>query len=186
MSEAERFWKIFRREWSNQFELKSREIRAWYDDATRWTDFMLSNTGDGGFLFRVGEQYLTEKRSVISSEASFSLKREWYTVDLMGVMHTDSDDYTKSEVHFVLEHENAQDVETEMWKLVLLRAPLKILIFYSFARRDPDWLQSKLNELRQIKTRSESISGVDEADYLIIVGDYESMKRGLFSREVLD
>lgn len=185
MSEADRFWKIFQREWTNQFELKSREIRACYDDAACWTDFMLSNKGDGGFLDRVGERYLTEKRTAISSEASFSLQKEWYTVDLMGILHSDPDDYTKSDVHFVLEHENAQDVETEMWKLVLLRTPLKILVFYSFARSNPDWLQTKLNELRQIKNRSDRVNGIDEAEYLIIIGDYGSMESGLFSRELL-
>ena len=48
-----------------------------------------------------------------------------------------------SKLHVLIEHEHGESIEEEMWKLLFLRAPLKVLIFY-------DWDEAK-------KTKEEKI-----------------------------
>jgi len=59
---------------------------------------------------------------------------QWYTLDLLLVAppFTDKTEYWQTKSLIAIEHENGDDVETEMWKLAHWRAPLSVCVFYDF------------------------------------------------------
>lgn len=130
---------------------------------------------DGGFLDRV--------RKRISS--SLKYRREYYTVDALYVGGYDllcKPELTyPSQIHVLIEHENGERVEEEMWKLIHWRAPLKVLIFYDYPDdaktanpQKADWLDRKLARLREMKKVVDSFwPEYGRSEYLFIVGTRE-------------
>ncbi len=66
----------------------------------------------------------------------------------------------------LIEHENGQDVENEMWKLIFLRSPLKVIIFYSHEPKD------KLGECWQMLDKANAAFPENpDTRYLFIIGN---------------
>ena len=121
------------------------------------------------------------------------MSREWYTLD--AVFYSGNNLFGSLEkgeeypplLDVLIEHENASDVETEMWKLLLFRAPLKVIIFYDWGDNDKihttekkrkertQWLPDKLNELALMAMKTEHLWPENEdTEYLFIVGHRNS------------
>jgi hypothetical protein len=124
----------------------------------------------------------------------------WYTLDAVGTVEValphakwrdmpDDRPYWSSIVRVAVEHENYDDVQTEMWKLVHWRVPLKVLIFYDFSEKDTkrkrpyradpsvgdlksgqDWLGAKLDLLGDIISKAQGVLTKEDSAYLVIIG----------------
>ena len=134
---------------------------------------MLGDRGDDapdGFLHKVGAKL---KRSVY---------REYYTIDC--VFYQDEPDLVggggyPAGFDAIIEHENGDRPEEEWWKLLMWRAPLKVLIFNDYSDEErlhninrANWLVGKLEKFatmtRQMNDRWPGRR--DDDDYLIVVG----------------
>lgn len=175
MSEAHKFNEIFQRRWKDAFSLnKEKYLKAYSDEKVApWTDLMLPKNSKSdpvkepmlnkGFLHYVAEEYM--------QDIDTPLRQEWYTIDLLGLRKPDrNDDYTKGKLHFILEHENKADIETEIWKLVHWRAPLKVLICYA-PEGHTSLSDEKINQINEIYKLP---FGKDSAEYLILVGSRQN------------
>ena len=108
-------------------------------------------------------------------------KREWYTVDALFVsgkdLHSDGLSFP-SEIHAVIEHEQGDDIEIEMWKLTHWRAPLKVIFFYGWNDDDVSkneirmrWKEEKINHLMSmLKSVNEFHKESSNTEYLFIIG----------------
>lgn len=124
--------------------------------------------GDDPFLGRVCEE--------VSSEINqkLVLDTEWYRWD--GVYYVDIDrsnlfhyGYFPATIDVAIEHENGKNVEQEMYKmLMLIRCPLKVLIFYDHGAI---WLGTKVAELMNMGRKVElEWPEAENTEYLFLVG----------------
>ncbi len=174
--------------WQYRIARYPKEIVDLWSNNRGWTDFMLSEedvgthsnlAGEKGFLKDVSERWFA---NTMQPHLRYRSKNQWYTMDAYAV---ESDwpngDYTKTNLHLVIEHENSSDVETEMWKLIHLRAPLKVLVFYNWSEVDRNhgtknsmkavWLKNKIAEFDQMLYASVNVHGPDiNSQYLLIIG----------------
>lgn len=155
---------------------------AAFSNATPWTAIMLGK-GERECLLRDA----AKRYAVSINEPSFSIHEQWYTLDLLMVSpsYDGTRDYWQTKTLLTIEHENGDDVETEMWKLAHWRSPLSVLVFYDFNESDltdkiytrdkstpnvaqRDWLTKKLSILSRI------VSDVDPGDasrHLLLIGN---------------
>ena len=78
----------------------------------------------------------------------------------------------------IIEHENGERVEEEMWKLLMWRGPLKVLIFYDYLddakqqnKKYADWLERKFKEFGSMaKTMHQRHPEGSDNQYLFVVG----------------
>ena len=164
---ANRFLEAFREEW----QATGQDNNKAFDSDRTWSDFMLNS--DDSFLGRV------------SSKLSLEICREWYRWDCVYYM-----DIKKSNllpygcypacVDVAIEHENGSDVEQEMYKmLMLIRSPLRVLIFYDYpecemedSENKQNWLRNKFNELLEIGHMVEvEWPEAENTEYLFLVGN---------------
>ena len=169
---AENFRAAFKQEWDERIwdSAQRKQIaRAYQNDGT-WTEFMLGCSGaPTGFLHTVGDKL---KRSV---------SKNWYTLDC--VFYRDEPNLIERGTYpagldVIVEHENGERVEEEMWKLLMWRAPLKVLIFYDYLEEEKEkrlrlgaWLDEKLEHLRCMANQMhERWPEHQSNEYLLIVG----------------
>ena len=164
------FLEAFKNEWNYRVEKNRHEISDIYGDSNRWTSFMLGNEG---FLASVMTR-LDENKTELE------YKREYYTLDGLYVggenLYRQNRTYP-SELNVLIEHEQGDNVEEEMWKLIFWRSPLKVIIFYDWneyekttnARRE--WLDRKLIKLVDMLNKANAyFSENQETNYLFIIG----------------
>jgi hypothetical protein len=211
-TESAIFFDAFMGAWGETIEERKNELGAaalmsLYTSSPAWTAFMLARppenrsakTSDNereGVLGRAMKKYgeLTKYNQLDS-------KYEWSKYDLLGVRQISPlpdglSEKGKKEgwlrfVEVAVEHENGDDVETEIWKLCQLRAKLKVLVFYNFGQEiiasqakdaqysdtsfankmtKKEWLSKKLDLLGKIVSGANKILPKEEAEYLLIVG----------------
>jgi hypothetical protein len=147
-----------------------------------WTRVML-----GGGKDPVG--ILTEAAQIYAAGAGepCTHHQQWYTLDLCVVTppYVDKTEYWQTKTMLAVEHENGDDVETEMWKLAHWSAALTVCVFYDFneAKLDDkiyrgdrtvgevarkDWLARKLDLLSDIVRRVDPNA---PERHLLIVGN---------------
>ena len=161
--------------------LKS-EVSECYPQSTEWTRFMLGDKGSekpgemkAAFLYKV-------KCKLAASRNSLEMAREWYKLDAMfyrGDTLFSPDGYPPI-LDVLIEHENGDDVEEEMLKLLMFRSPLKVIIFYDWgdnakeeghSEKRKKWLPDKLRELTRMAIRVEQLWPENkDTEYLFIVG----------------
>ena len=166
---AGRFCDAFTEQWKRDVEDAGDILLCDYKHDKIWTEYMLGR--NDSFLGRLAQTL------------SFSMAREWYTLDAVyynpqpnlfpaGGMYP-------ARLDVLIEHENGSKVEEEMWKLLLWRSPLKVLIFYDYREdrkeRDPKkktWLDEKLQTLcemgQEVHDRWPEAS---DTEYLFLVGN---------------
>ena len=164
--------------WTDSEERVQRVIDAWEPNRScrgrAWTKFMLGNTQDtraDSFLYAVG------------ARLGRSVNWEQYTLDC--VFCRDEPDLLRRDGGYpagydaIIENENDGCPEEEWWKLLIFRAPLKILIFYDWSDEEkeniPDranWLVDRLENFAEMtrQMRYRWPGRRDEDDYLIVVG----------------
>ena len=170
MVDAQRFLKAFIGKWQHDLTHAGQSLRqAFQNDATR-TAYMLD--GEKAFLRRVAE----------ADTLGLSMAKELLTVD--AIYHDPKANLLPAKMgtypnrlEVLIEHENGDDPEREMWKLLMLRAPLKVLIFYDWQKElqrthhRQQWLTKKLCLMFKMgravdKQRPEA----PETEYLLLVG----------------
>ena len=170
MVKSDEFRNAFKNEWNNQVEGKLQEISRIYSDAKRWTSFMLE---EGGFLSKV-------MAGLDPAGTELVYKREYYTLDALYVGGEDLFRKNKtypSELNVLIEHEQGDNIEEEMWKLIFWRSPLKVIIFYDwgkFKKTTPArkiWLDEKLKKLGDMLDKAnEYYPENTDTEYLFIIG----------------
>ena len=168
--------------------LKS-EVSECYPQSTEWTRFMLGDKGsekpgemEDAFLHKV-------KVKLAASRNSLEMARGWHKLDAMfyrGDTLFNSDGYPPI-LDVLIEHENDDDVEVEMWKLLMFRSPLKVIIFYDWgdnakkegnSEKRKKWLPDKLRELTRMAIRVEQLWPENkDTEYLFIVGNRGEKKQ---------
>jgi hypothetical protein len=93
-----------------------------------WTRVMLGERDAPGVLVVAAQSYADGAGQLCSGHT------QWYTLDFLLVAppFADKTDYWQTKSLIAIEHENGDDVETEMWKLAHWRAPLSVCVFYDF------------------------------------------------------
>ena len=165
------FMEAFGQEWferTRDVASRDRIAQAYEHDGT-WTDFMLGRGQPNGFLSAVGKRL---KRCVGKEIFSLDcvLYREAPQVIGYGVYPAGYD--------VIIEHENREQVEQEMWKQIMWRSPLKVLIFDDYRddvreanEKMARWLDCKIAELRAMVEQARQWWPENEAsEYLLIVG----------------
>ena len=169
---ARQFCKVFHELWDKEEKNKREDILSRYPYKKPWTKFMLGSRDS--FLERVSKIF-------VSNGQSFKMAREWMKMDCV---------YYKEEPNLIkydkypacldvyIEHENEENVEREMWKLLLCRSPLKVLIFYDHPEYDKNtkikknWLHDKLKDLLWMGQEvDDKWPEADNTEYLFLVGN---------------
>ena len=149
---ARHFRKAFCKEWQQRVTdpAKKQQLLDAFQERRTWTDYMLGKKQDA-LLRRIADAL------------PLRMVRERYTLDT-AYYDTDS-----NLLEVLVEHENGRSVQKEMWKLLMWRAPLKVLIFYD--QPEEDWLTRKLAELFEM---GKDVDGhwpeASNAEYLFLVG----------------
>ena len=144
MVDVQRFLKAFTREWQHDLTHAEQRLRQAFQNDTTWTDYMLN--GKGAFLDRIAHRLqLSMAKELLRVDAIYH--------DPNANLLPDKGIYP-NRLDMLIEHENQGDPEREMWKLLMLRAPLKVLIFYDWAEDEKrnnldrqQWLTGKLSLL---------------------------------------
>ena len=142
-----------------------------------WTKAFLNQ--ENGLIFQV-----LQGLSQDDVTTGFGCMAQWYTVDALLVSgntfieepaRLDHSSFP-SRLDVLVEHENGERWEEEMWKLIFWRSPLKVLIGYDLpderrttAKRQ-EWLGVKTQMLRSMLDRANAAFGEMDSEYLLIVG----------------
>ena len=173
----------FRKAWCKVWEGKGEKVRKNIskklsgDEGTwrEWTDCMLA--GDNSFLACVAKKLGFQQDCT---------KTNYYQVEYdrfdMALLSNHNNGYPVM-LDVLIEHENDKCPENEMWKLMLRRSPLKVIVFYfhsHFDRIPPKSgkieLPEKLDELREMLIDANNAFRENEnTEYLFIIG---SVNRG--------
>ena len=132
MVSAQDFLNAFSQQWCADRKRRRQAIQHAYQDDERWTDYMLGEHRPdfpNTFLDR-----LAKKLSQKALRERQNLDVVYYTKTARNAPQ-DKDMIRPACLNVIIEHENDEDVEKEMWKLLMWRAPLKVLIFYDW----PPW-----------------------------------------------
>lgn len=164
--------------------------KTWYNNDKKWTLFMLGERkkenkkvffyeGDTeAFFYRVLQKlkrkdirFFRELERPITDQKSLppELKEQYSNKD-----HYEFDGVYGNDnplcVDVLIEHENSYDriKEDEMWKLLVFKSPLKVLVSYDIPK-------NKLCKLACLaKQVNESCKEVEETEYLIVIGTRDS------------
>ncbi len=183
MVSAKDFCGAFAKQWKEDAEKNRDAILFAYGDDKRWTEYMLAEKGrpyESSFLRRL----LTQP----SLGRGLLMGREWYTLDAVyyekdGIYQPRGGGPYPDCMQVIIEHENAEDVETEMWKLLMFRSPLKVLIFYDYRHDDKQtekkktWLEDKLKTLRcMCNAVDKNWPEARNTEYLFLIGNRDGSK----------
>jgi len=165
------FLEAFKNEWCSLVEKNPQEISGVYRDSKRWTSYML---GKDGFLSKVMAR-------LDKNESALEYKREYYTLDALYVGGEDLFRENKtypSQLQVLIEHEQGDNIEEEMWKLIFWRSPLKVIIFYDWNEYEKStnarmvWLDNKLKKLVDMLDKANAYFPENEkTNYLFIIGN---------------
>jgi len=153
----DKFIEAWRTVWLRVLESERAEVTTKFCGKIKsWTEFML--TGDNSFLRRVG-------CLLLDGNADAKVIRESYgMVDICFVANNNGGYPERIDV--MVEHENQSDVENEMWKLIFLRSPLKVIVCYNHRN-----IESKLKQCWEMLRRAnERFPENPDTRYLFIVG----------------
>ncbi|HEX5055643.1 MAG TPA: hypothetical protein VFX02_04010 [Gammaproteobacteria bacterium] len=174
MINSRQFLDAFKSEW--KLNENRDDIPEMYTLKRDWTSFMLDK--NKGFLVNVMRR--------LSKQGEKLEYRSFYTIDAMyvsGDLYKDECRYP-STLHALIEHENGDYIEEEMWKMLFWRAPLKVIIFYDWDEHEKktetklNWLTNKLRALGTMRTEALKFYPEDDmAQYLFIVGNRKEKNR---------
>ena len=165
-----RFRQMFAKLWNEEVGQNGEAIREVFSRRKSRTEFMLGRKQtpcEDTFLGRLSEW-------LGSARLELTMARGWYTLDAVYYQKRSSLQKRPERnyvfpacMDVIIEHENGRDVETEMWKLLMFRSPLKVLIFY-----DHDEADQKLQELMEFYAGVDSTwPEAGNTEYLFLVGN---------------
>ena len=182
MTPAE-FRKAFNDTWSERVGVHENlnAIVEAYQQNTTWTRFMLGTRGEQSdfkdcFLYAVGKR------------TGRCVCREYYSLD--AVFYDSKPNLVDGGTYpagfkAIIEHENGERVEEEMWKLLMWRGPLKVLIFYDYcddaklqSETKSAWLAGKFETLgRMAETIHQRWPEGTGSEYLFVVGSQSEARQ---------
>ena len=163
------FLEAFSEQWREDVLRQKDKIYSNFPKNSEWTKFMQPKEG---FLNRLMNRL----------PGSLHYRTEYYTIDSLYISGNDllkkKELSYPSEVCVLIEHENQDKVEEEMWKLAYWRAPLKVIIFYDYNDKAKEnnlrkqaWLIEKISDLvEMLKVINNYYSENEDTEYLFIVG----------------
>lgn len=173
------FLACFRKSWLSRLAAEP-DVLSKYS-GSGWTRVMLGSPGEREGVLQSASQTYAEQLG-----EACSVQTQWYTLDLSLVAPPcrGPTEYWQTRTVLAVEHENGDDVETEMWKLAHWRSPLSVCVFYDFNEGKLDektyrgdhsvgdvqrqaWLTQKLQLLSHIAGRIDD----DVARHLLIIGN---------------
>jgi len=178
---GEEFIKAFSSQWYHDIVEQEGEIHKRFLQDSQWTYFMQP---EGGFLNRLMNRL----------PGDLHYRTEYYTIDSLYVGGHDllkKDDLSyPSKIYALIEHENQDKVEEEMWKLAYWRAPLKVIIFYDYSDKEKEvspkkreWLPKKIKYLTEmLKTINNFYKENSETEYLFIIGAQKEVEGEIYWR----
>jgi hypothetical protein len=207
-AEAKKFVAAFFESWKDAIHKFSSNYTEWdlsksYGNKPMWTSIMLAEPNKS-LSARDERSFQTDilGGALTRYDANLELNYERHKFDLLGLspieinlkclanQFTDNAPHWLKAVKIIVEHENRDDLETEMWKLIHQRAPLKVLVFYDISEeyrtvkpynndksfepnsiKHNDWLANKIEMLGQMITGANALLPPDATEYLLIVGD---------------
>jgi len=162
------FLQAFSDQWDQEVAIDKEEISEKYNgSAIKWTNFMLA---PDGFIDNV----------VNRINKNLQRKPEWWRIDLVYTSRdssgTDSQGFNL-DLQLLVEHENGDFPEEEMYNLIFFRSPLKVIIFRDYNDDDRGrktkygkWLQNKLNEFSEMLKTANAFHSEDQGtQYLFII-----------------
>lgn len=168
------FERAFRSQWeedrcSPKYEEEIKDVtlnqKTWKNNDKKWTLFMVET--DAPFFFRVLQKL---KRKDMKFSQGKDSAAERYRLDCAYHRHESfykGYDYPHC-MDVLIEHENNVYIEEEMWRLLMVRSPLKVIVCYNV-------LKNKLDELAYMARRvDEKWKETEETEYLIVIGTRDS------------
>ena len=162
---ARRFCKEFAELWSERVSQYGDAILQAYPNNRNWTAYMLKNE--------------TSLLGELSTRLELTMANGWYTLDAvyyqkcLSLQTRPRRKYVfPACMNVIIEHENGERVETEMWKLLMFRSPLKVLMFYDKTTDGNNWLRDKLKELLEMCRQVDAMwPEAGNTEYLFLVGN---------------
>ncbi len=162
---AGEFLEAFRETWCAGAESRKIAVAEKFEAKdslwTGWTKYML--TDDDSFLRCVAVElgFPRGKKGCTEKNVHYT---EYNRIDMV-LMRDYNGDYPYM-FDVLIEHENDQHPENEMWKLMLLRAQLKVIIFYGHTPED------KLKQMsKMLKKANAAFPENPATEYLFIIGN---------------
>ena len=187
---AQQFERAFCSQWEADKQSCEKAIHDAYNGPWKnWTKFMLgAKDGDGrdAFFYRVLQK--------LKKDIDFS-REKGNKFD--GVYHRRESFYKGYYyppcMDVLIEHENDEYIEKEMWKLLMWRSPLKVLVCYDWDESEKTtckrvkWLKNKLDELADMaKQVNETWEEAEDTEYLIVIGNQDSDNNIIWEFKKLD
>lgn len=169
-------------------DARAEDLQSQYSNSRDFTDRMLGCHGRDGVLRDVATRLRTKNPDL-------EYKQEYYTIDALMVsghetIYTTSQpaaDGTKlwypSRLDVLVEHENGEKLEEEMWKLLFWHAGLKVIIGYDWCERDKgrttkrEWAEKKIAKLRKMHDEADTFTR-DRPPFLLILGNRDNHGKG--------
>ena len=166
---AQEFYEAFFDQWNDDRKDNCEALREAYQDPDRtvWTDYMLGENRDK-FKKKTFFHRLARKLRQEPIRERQNLDVVYYTEPAQNAPQ-DKDMPRPACFNVIIEHENDKDnVEKEMWKLLMWRAPLKVLVWYD---RQAPGLDAKLRQLDALRQEvNREWPEADKTTYLFLVG----------------
>jgi hypothetical protein len=174
---AHLFWEVFIEHWNG---LRSEEKEKWDQGSdVEWTEVMLGNSkanteAEGGLLVECVREYLNK----LLPDKDPLVRCEWDKIDLVGLTRYGEKNWYEASLQIMIEHENrvdaTYDIESEFYKLLHWRAPLKVLVCY---RKASELVNERYKEKQALFSRmymeALQLMRADTAEYLMLVGGCE-------------
>jgi hypothetical protein len=180
------FLASFRYLWAETYRdgPEKERLHQLFTNDTQWTAFIQDA---GGFLDRLCTQLSQTLGLELSCHQEWSKWDVCYTNDQGFDATGGTDDVRLWPTCFyaLIEHENRDNPEQEMWKLMFWRARLKVLMFYDHGRDERNrypytkgrWLSDKLQQFKSMLAQSDSFLDESmETEYLFLVGAWDADK----------
>ena len=159
MVSVQDFLNAFSQQWNADRECRGRALRDACKKGKMSTDYMLK---ENSFFARLAEERLGQQ---VLLERQY-LDVIYYTTKAHNIEHTPRPHPACFNV--IIEHEIGEKVEEEMWKLLMWRAPLKVLVWYD---RQAPGLDAKLRQLDALRQEvNREWPEADKTTYLFLVG----------------
>ena len=171
---AQKFYKAFFDQWNDDRKDNCEALRQAYRNAPGRTAYMLGKKGEDfsktffdRLATRLGQEPLRERQN---------LDVVYYTTKAQNICHKER--IRPACFNVIIEHETDKKVEEEMWKMLMWRAPLKVLVFYDWSnnerKKKPEkaqWLENKLRQLYALRQEvNREWPEADDTSYLFLIG----------------
>ena len=171
---AQKFCKAFFDQWNDDRKDNCEALRQAYRNAQDRTAYMLGKKKvdfSKTFFHRLARK-LRQK----PTRERQNLDVVYYTTKAQNICHKER--IRPARLNVIIEHENDKKVEEEMWKMLMWRAPLKVLVFYDWSKNErkkkpekEQWLENKLRQLYALRQEvNRKWPEADDTSYLFLIG----------------